>query len=295
MIPGAFETNLTAASNTTRLGTLVTANSTIHTKGAWAELIASTSADAEGIYIKVTNVSASGTATSMLVDIGTGALGSETVAIADLLVGFAPNDNSFGAGFFIPLAISSGTRISARAQALISSDDCRVAIWLVQSIQHLEGASSVETIGAVTASSEGTSVPSANDAFGAWTSIGSVSSDVNALMPGVDPDGDTVIPGSDDQWLLELGYGTSAPGSGGTAIDATYYFYTNSTENVGRMFPNTPVYADISSGDNIYVRIAGNDLNEPKTVIVHAMECPVASGGGSTGGGPLIGGGGLLS
>ena len=296
MIPGALETNLAVTSNDTRIGTTVTASGTTNTKGAWTELIASTGADAEGIYVKVVGVAASNTATSMLMDIGTGGSGSEAVLLPDLLVGYAGSDQSMGRGYFFPVSIASGTRISARCQSVIASDTAEVAIWLVQSIQHLEGASSVEAIGETTASSEGTTVTSGTNAWaGSWTSLGAVSSDVNCLMPGVDADGDATIPSSDDQWIMKLGYGTSAPGAGGTEIDAVWYFATTGSEQLTGLFPNTAVYADISSGDNIYVNIAGPDPNESKSVIVHAMECPVASGGGSTGGAPLIGGGGLLS
>jgi len=295
MIPGALETNLAVTSNDTRRGTTVTASGTIHTKGSWTELIASTGADAEGIYVKVVGVASSNTATSMLLDIGTGGSGSETVLLPDLIVGYAGDDQTMGRTYFLPVAIASGTRISARCQALIASDTAEVAIWLAQSIQHLEGASSVEAIGEVTASSEGTTVAHGVNAWsGTWTNLGAVSSDVNCLMPGVDFDGDSGTSSTHDQWVLKLGYGTSAPGSGGTEIDAVWYFAQSGGEEARGMFPNTPIYVDISSGDNIYANIAGNTSGDSKSVIVHAMECPIASGGGTTGGAPLVGGGGLL-
>ncbi len=279
MIPAALESNVTGSSNAGRVGTTVTAGSpTQHTKGDWETLISSTSADAEGIYIKIVDVGQSNIATSMLMDIGTGAAESETVLIPDLIVGYASDDKTKGRMYFIPTAIVSGTRISARCQSIIAGDTAEVAIWLAQDIHHLEGAASVESIGQVTASSEGTTVASGDDQWPAWTNIGSVSSDVNCLIPGVDANADTFIPSNDDQWLLKLGYGTSAPGSGGTEIDAVWYFTAHSDESMRGLFPNTPVYADISSGDNIYVAINGPDPNEPKSVIVHAMQCPVRGG-----------------
>lgn len=295
MIPGALESNVAVTSNATRIGTTVTAGGTAHTKGSWAELIASTGADAEGVYVKVVDVAASGVATSMLLDIGTGAAASETVLLPDLLVGYAGEDQSMGRGYFFPVSIASGTRISARCQSVNASDTAIVGVWLVQSIQHLEGATSVEAIGEDTVNSQGTNVPSANNAWGAWQSLGAVSADVNCLIPGVDADGDVTIPAADDQWLIKIGYGTNPPGSGGVEIDAVWYFATTGTEQLRGLFPNTPVYADVTSGDNIYCAIAGPDTNEPKSVIVHAMECPVASVGGATSGQALIGGGGLLS
>ena len=137
MIPGALETNLAVTSNDDRVGTLVTADSVIHTKGNWTELIASSGADAEGIYVKVVEVGTSATATSMLMDLGTGALNSETVLLPDLLVGYAGNDVSIGRTYFFPVSIPAGTRISARCQSVVSGRTGRVAVWLAQSIQHL--------------------------------------------------------------------------------------------------------------------------------------------------------------
>jgi len=278
MIPAALESNVTGSSNDGRVGTTVTAGASIHTTGSWSTLIASTGTDAEGIYIKVVGVGSSNVSSSMLMDIGTGTLGSETVLIPDLLVGYAGSDRTVGRTYFFPLAISSGTRISARCQSVIPSDTAEVAIWLAQDIQHLEGSPSVVSIGEVTASSKGTVVASGTNQWTTWTNIGSVSSDVNCLMPGVDASPDTQLPSLDDQWLLKLGYGTSAPGSGGTEIDAVWYFVADSGEYVNGVFPNTPIYADIPSGDNIYVNINGNDSGEVKTVVVQAMECPVRGG-----------------
>jgi len=277
MIPGALESNVTGSSNDGRVGTTVTAGASIHTTGSWSTLIASSSAVAAGVYIKVVGVVAANVSSSMLMDIGIGAVGAENVLIPNLLVGYAGPDQTMGAQYFFPVAIPSGSHISARCQSVIPSDTAEVAIWLVQDIQHLKGASSVEAIGVTSASSDGTVVTPGSDAWStSWTNLGSVSSDVNCLIPGLDQAGDDLSSAGDDQWLLKLGYGTSAPGSGGTEIDAVWYFATTGNEQVRGVFPNTPIYADIPSGDNIYVNINGRLASQIKSVVVHAMECPPA-------------------
>jgi len=277
MIPGALESNVTGSSNDGRVGTTVTAGASIHTTGSWSTLIASSSAVAAGVYIKVVGVVAANVSSSMLMDIGIGAVGAENVLIPNLLVGYAGPDQTMGAQYFFPVAIPSGSHISARCQSVIPSDTAEVAIWLVQDIQHLKGASSVEAIGVTSASSDGTVVTPGSDVWStSWTNLGSVSSDVNCLIPGLDQAGDDLASAADDQWLLKLGYGTSAPGSGGTEIDAVWYFATTGNEQVRGVFPNTPIYADIPSGDNIYVNINGRLASQIKSVVVHAMECPPA-------------------
>jgi N-acetylmuramoyl-L-alanine amidase len=56
----------------------VTADTAAHTKGAWVELVASTSANASFLIVEVVGLFSAGTDTATLVDIGTGASGAES-------------------------------------------------------------------------------------------------------------------------------------------------------------------------------------------------------------------------
>ncbi len=279
MIPGALEANITSvftgSSNEGRDGTKITAGGSPHTLGLWTTLIPTSSAVAAGIYVKVVGVGSSGTATSMLMDIGIGALGAENVLIPNLLVGYAGSAlRTGGRTYFFPVAIPSGSHISARCQSLIASDTADVSIWLTQDIHHLKGASSVEAIGVTSASSDGTVVTPGASSFGSWTNLGSVSSDVNCIVPGTDAAGDDRLSEADGFALIKLGYGTSDPDSGGTEIDAVWIVKSSGREYIISVFPNTPVYADITSGDNIYASINARSTSALQSVIVHAMQCP---------------------
>jgi hypothetical protein len=95
--------------------TTVTADAAANTKGSWAPLIASTTANASLLHLVVTGVNTSSTDTATLLDIGTGAAGAETVAASEIAVGGANN-----LYIVIPLKIASGTRLSARIQSVVT-------------------------------------------------------------------------------------------------------------------------------------------------------------------------------
>jgi hypothetical protein len=126
---------------------LVTASSTIHTKGAWTEIIASTTIDAGWLVYNYTNFQ-NGVATTGLLDIGIGAAGAETVLIANLPSGYGNN----GTQFTIPINIATGTRISARTQSAVSSRATTVAIGLKKDTHGLN-LSTVDTFNADTTTS----------------------------------------------------------------------------------------------------------------------------------------------
>jgi hypothetical protein len=152
----------------------VTASSTIHTKGAWSELIASTSANASLIVVTVGGINANTFNTATLLDIGNGAAGSETAIASDIAVGGAfstANNLDYaminGAAIFLPVNTPSGTRIAARVQALNASDTAVVNIYVYDLGDGALLPSTVDVLGSDTATSQGTAI-SANNA---WTEI----------------------------------------------------------------------------------------------------------------------------
>lgn len=97
----------------TSLPTAVAASATPHTKGAFVELIASTDFAADTLSLVLTSsLGVAGTDSSCLVDLAIGASGSEVVIVPDLTVGFT----QMGTAFTLPIAIPTGSRISARVQ-----------------------------------------------------------------------------------------------------------------------------------------------------------------------------------
>jgi hypothetical protein len=137
----------------------VTANSTAHTKGSWAQIIASTSQDASLLYINVDSINTSATNTATLVDIATGASGSETAILSNVAVGSAAGVvGSSGLVIATPFKIPSGTRISARIQSVVSGGKTgRVQVITINAGDYATAPTSVDCIGGDTATSQGVS------------------------------------------------------------------------------------------------------------------------------------------
>jgi hypothetical protein len=148
--------------------TTVTANTSAHTKGAYSEIIASTSANASLLVIVVQDISASSIASATLLDIATGASGSETNIVSDLAVGGAlTTTGPIGLSVEVPFRIASGTRISARIQSLVTGGKtASVTLFLynIDSDYDLTP-TSVDVIGGNTANSQGISFSGAS---GTW-------------------------------------------------------------------------------------------------------------------------------
>jgi hypothetical protein len=146
----------------------LTANTSAHTKGSYAELIASTSADAGLLVLMVQDVSTSGANTATLIDIATGASGSETVIIPNLAVGSAlTTTGPTGVVVAVPLKIASGTRLSARIQSVVTGGKTAVVqVFLLDAGGDSATApTSVDVITGDTATSQGISFSGAS---GTW-------------------------------------------------------------------------------------------------------------------------------
>lgn len=185
-----IEDNVGAANAET--GTTVTASSTIHTKGSYAQLIASTAYSSWGIFVMVGGLgTAASTNTRGLIDIAIGASSSEVDIISNLIAG--QSGQSIGASigpqmYFFPIVIPAGVRISARLQALISSDTATVAVRLCQfRIPGKWYGSRVTTYGADTATSSGVSHTHGNGSYATTTQITASSTNpVRYLQVGAD-------------------------------------------------------------------------------------------------------------
>jgi hypothetical protein len=161
-----FEESYTLVDN----GSLVTvtANTAAHTKGSYSELIASTSANAGLLVLMVQDISASSTNTATLIDIATGASGSETVIISNLAVGGAlTTAGPTGVVVSIPFQIPSGTRLSARIQSVVTGGKTATAQVVLFDVggDYATAPTSVDVITGDTATSQGISFSGAS---GTW-------------------------------------------------------------------------------------------------------------------------------
>jgi hypothetical protein len=136
----------------------VTADTAAHTKGAWSELVASTSASTTYIIVEVGGIAANATDTATLLDIGTGASGSEVALLANIAVGGAALAVARPAfAFGVPIKIASGTRLSARIQSVVTGG--KTGTVLVRTFDmgdYAYAPASVDVMGSSTATSDGT-------------------------------------------------------------------------------------------------------------------------------------------
>jgi hypothetical protein len=211
--PGVLEGN-TGTTNADP-GVTVTADATIHTKGAWAQIIASTARDAYGITVFI--AATAGAASSnqrYLVDIGIGAASSEVVLIPDLMCGnasaFNAASNTGPAMFHFPIYIPAGSRISARGQALVTVKTCRVHAWLHEAPTGPGGwvGSRVTAYGINNATSSGVAHTCGNNSYASPTEIvASSSAPIKYLQ--VARDLGTATNGNSVRGLLRIGVGST--------------------------------------------------------------------------------------
>jgi hypothetical protein len=235
--------------------TQITANSSIHTKAtSYTDIIATTSANATLMRVLLKNTFTSNTATSNLVDIALGASSSEVDIVQNLNAGaladYTGSTTSGAAEYWIPVFIPAGSRISARNQALISSDTVDVHVTLYAGSNRT--ATAIDTLGATTATSLGTTVICGINAVeGAWTQIvASTSAAYSGLLWGVGAAADISVIGG--PILMDIGTGAN-PSE--VAILSNLVITTGATEFViaPRAQPIHRVY--IPAGTRISARL----------------------------------------
>jgi hypothetical protein len=151
--------------------TTVTANTSAHTKGSYSQLIASTASNASLLVVLVGGIHAGNTNTATLVDIATGASGSETDVAANIAVGGASVASTAPNGIVIPipLKVPSGTRLSARIQSVVTGGKtASVTAFLFDSGDYATAPTTVDVLGTNTATSEGTQL---SNTANAWAQI----------------------------------------------------------------------------------------------------------------------------
>jgi hypothetical protein len=242
----------------------VTANSTAHTKGAWTELIASTSAASDYLQVAVEGVGVGNTNTATLLDIGVGGAGSETAIVSNVAIGGAAafaltNERSYR--FNVPVYIPSGSRVSARIQSVVTGGKtAQVSIRLGAGPNPAGTSSTTTTLGTSTATSAGTSLPGSNNV---WTQfIASTSAQYGAL---------TVVP-SVSNTSMTSGARSIELGRGGSGSEVTFIqteFATSTSESVGLVYTQLAVTTVVAS-----TRLAVRYIS---TATANASFCAIAT------------------
>lgn len=200
-----------------------TCDAVAHTKGAWTELIASTTAESNFLVAIVYAIAQSGQATGTLIDIGVGASGSEVVIAGNIAVG-SSNFNDPITQFPLPLNIPAGSRVAVRGQSVFSS---RTGVIRIATFDGEKVLSSLDVLGTNTATSVGTT-PGNN---GAWAEVVASSTKLYRYLIFV-PSGSSSNIGATNQFM-SLGVGAS----GSETTIGKVAIKTTSGEAFGLQFP----------------------------------------------------------
>lgn len=162
LVPGGGGSGAPYQARDTSTEVTVVAGPSAHTKGAWTEILAATTAAAgTAMRVRARFVGAASTNTATLIDVAFGASGSEVAVVSNIAVGGA--SQSYGVEFMLPIAVPIGTRISVRNQSITP----RTALVRVDVLDggSLDPPTSLDALGTSTATSAGTNITTA------WTEV----------------------------------------------------------------------------------------------------------------------------
>lgn len=225
----------------------VTAGGTSHTKGAWTEIIASTSTDSTQLILAVA-VHQTGQNSATLIDLAIGAASSEVAFLENLPCGSASQNGGWQVP--LPVAIPAGSRISARTQSFTASRVALVGVSVLNGGANIPGTLTV--LGANTGTSKGVSLSTA----GSWAEITASTSETYRSLILVPSAGATTLQANDGD--IALGVGASGFEEERLALGVA----TNTAEaiTVGNGDPSWSVSAlqrGAPAGSRISARITG--------------------------------------
>lgn len=262
-------------------GTSIVGSGTANTKGAWVQLVASTASDSWGMIAQIQYRGTTNLSDDFLIDIGIGGSGSEVVLVGNLLA----STNAVRQGLyetFLPIAIPSGTRVSARCQNNSTSTADILGLSIVLFGKGTQsGASACQTYGANTADSGGIVVDAgaAPNTKGAWAQVtAATTADCNWIAVHVGDAGDTSRASAN--YLLDVGTG----GSGSEVVlipDLSFGVTTLIDTYVLKSF-TVPV-PTIASGTRLSARLASTTAtagDRTCDVVLYAFNVPQITGGG---------------
>lgn len=193
---------------TTSLLTGVTSGAA-NTPGTWVAMHTAAPFPVSGFRITLGKVGLATAAsnTQTLLDIGSGAAGSEVLIAQDIAIG---GTLAF-ASWDLPLSVPIGTRISVRTRSAVASKAVTMAMWLYGGTESESGYKAV-TYGQVTATSRGTTLTaptSINTIEAPWTVItAATTSPARFLVVGISAPNTATATAADI--LVDIGIGVAA-------------------------------------------------------------------------------------
>lgn len=135
---------------------LLTASGSANVKGSYAQLTSSMAFTSKDAWIVVTY--GDNAVRRWLFDVATGAGGAEVVQIANVHMESTNSTTSWSPhSFHVPFEVTSGTRVAMRVQCSTGSQQTTISITF-QTAGDTPGIATFATLGATTASSQGTNV-----------------------------------------------------------------------------------------------------------------------------------------
>lgn len=261
---GYVTSNVLTSRPNTSYGTTVAVGTTANTMGSWVELIAGSSIqyNCYKLVIKLHNASSSGIARNILADIGIDPTGgtSYSVLINNLCASMVTSANvlSGGSVYTFPIFIPAGSSLACRAQGSSGGtyNINGVQVILYGQPSNLEGlvyGHAVETLGANSATSIGTTIAVGTTSKSAWTSIGTTTYRWKSIQTSYGQNTGAV---NSNFLRLESGFGD---GTNMTILQPDVFVSCDSTERISVI--NSPTECDIPAGSTIYVRAQTDNVN----------------------------------
>lgn len=233
--------------------TTITAHVTAHTKGAWTELIASTSDHTDWLGIGISAQMVLGaTDTRGLLDIAIGASTAEVAIITEIPVGFVGN----GMQIMLPIHIPKGSRVSARLQALISADTVGIVVSTFSTGMPKRSPSKLVTLNADTAASTSTTMMTTSNT---WTEVTAATTQPFQGLVAVMCGGASSAWAQDNTEVLSVGAGASGAEVLGARSAAVSWTNSESITTVGSNAWPPETFAissdPVATGSRVVVKI----------------------------------------
>lgn len=246
------------SSATTPLAATAVTGGTAHTKGAWVQVTAATTAPVHGFHLCISTTAnyAAATDTSTLLDIGIGGAGSEVVVVPNIGIGYqGPATGANGTVTTVPVTVPQGSRVAIRAQSIRTSRN--ITVWMTpirsNTVTRLPAPTALIDLCANTATSYGValSVPGGANTKGAWTQLtASVPQALQAVVLTPQAAADTTVGTANGTMLVDVAVGAS--GSEQTII--SNWPYLQSTNEVGQYLAPTIWPVTVPAGARLAAR-----------------------------------------
>ena len=247
-------------------GTTLTGSATPHALPASpTQVTASTAYDADWVKITIHATAVAATVTDSLINIYLGGAGAEVLFIPNLVAGWGADlGTDVPHVYQFPVRITRGVRISADLRNLIPSDTAQLMIDLYQTNGALWSGAGVDQVGAVTASSRGTTVTPGAASEGTFTTLGTTNRLWRYVLPVIMSNSDTTqVTDSGDMDI----------GTAGALIHGLEHFQTAYSSSERDMsYDGMGRWVEIASGTSLDARIQdlGADI-EAKSVICYGV------------------------